>query len=67
MLKRISVLVLRDVFPVFRTRMKDSVNSAVLASLAGMISPGTTAMPEGIVVSARTIRIAGRYRMADDC
>lgn len=56
-LNTLSFFILREVFPRFRTRLKDGLNASVLSQLAGRIAPGTTTLPAGIIVSARSVSI----------
>lgn len=59
-LNTISFFILRELFPRFRARLKSSLNTSVLSQLAGRIAPGTTTMPPGIIVSARTVAITSQ-------
>jgi hypothetical protein len=56
-LNLISGFILDQLFPTLRSRIEAAINAGVLASLAGMIAPGTTTLPTGIVLSIRTIVI----------
>jgi hypothetical protein len=53
----ISGFILDQFFPTLRSRIEAAINAGVLASLAGLIAPGTTTLPAGIVLSMRTIVI----------
>lgn len=54
-LNAVNFFVLREIFPRFRNRLKAGINSAVISQIAGRIAPGTTTMPAGVVVSARSV------------
>ena len=54
-LNAVSGFVLREVTPMFKRRLETSLNAAILSSIAGMLAPGTTTMPAGVVVSVRTV------------
>lgn len=56
-LNLISGFILDSIFPTLRSRIEAGINAGVLASLAGMIAPGTTTLPTGIVLSIRTVVI----------
>jgi hypothetical protein len=53
----LSGLVIQRVFPSLRTALQNALNAGVLTSMAGMIAPGTTTMPPGIIASVRTVSI----------
>lgn len=57
-LNAVSSFILREVFPIFRNRLKAGLNTAVISQIAGRIAPGTTALPTGVIVSARSVNIS---------
>ncbi len=56
-LNAVNFFILREVFPRFRARLKSGINSSVISQIAGRIAPGTTAMPPGVIVSARSVNM----------
>lgn len=54
-LNTVNFFILREVFPRFRARLKSGINSSVISQIAGRIAPGTTTMPAGVIVSARSV------------
>lgn len=54
-LNAVSGFILREVTPMFKSRLEASLNAAILSSIAAMLAPGTTTMPPGVVVSVRTV------------
>lgn len=54
-LNLVSEFILREIFPMFRRTINARLNAGLLSTLAGMIAPGTTTLPAGIIVSVRTI------------
>jgi hypothetical protein len=54
-LNAVSDFILREVTPMFKRRLETSLNAAILSSIAGLLAPGTTTMPAGVVVSVRTV------------
>ena len=54
-LNALSDFILREVTPMFKRSLETSLNAAILSSIAGMLAPGTTTMPAGVVVSVRTV------------
>jgi hypothetical protein len=56
-LNGVNFFILREVFPRFHARLKSGINSSVISQIAGRIAPGTTTMPPGVVVSARSVNM----------
>jgi hypothetical protein len=57
-LNAVDFFILRDVFPTIAQRLSAAINTGILAQAAGMIAPGTTQLPPGIILSIRTVGIS---------